>query len=329
MREHPPVGRAVARLEARDEAVTMSHTVGDSVSLFGVGLHGGQPARIEIRPARPGTGFVFHRIDMPGARGIVPALADRVVDTRLCTRIANAHGASVGTIEHVMAALAGCGVSDAVLRIDGPEVPIMDGSAQPFVDAIQAVGLRRLSRPRRAIGLRRSVMVRDGDRMAALHPAPRFGARFRIAFEDAAIGEQALSLVLAGDGVVSGLADCRTFVRRREIEALHAAGLALGGSLDNAVVVDGPRVLNPSGLRRPDEFVRHKMLDAVGDLALAGAPIIGQYEGDRSGHEMTNRLLRALLADRDAWDWVEPAAGQLPCLGRTDLPAEEEARLAV
>jgi len=307
----------------------MTRTLCAPAILDGVGLHGGQPARVEIRPARAGTGIVFQRADWPGASGIVPALFDRVVDTRLCTRIANAHGASVSTIEHLMAALAACGVSDAVVRVSGPEVPIMDGSALPFVGAIRAAGLRRLARPRRAIGIRRSVRVTDGARTAALHPAPRFGARFEIDFADGAIGAQALSLVLTGEAVIEALADCRTFARRGEIEALHAAGLGRGGSLENAVVVDGDRVLNPGGLRRPDEFVRHKMLDAVGDLALAGAPVIGRYEGVRAGHEMTSRLLHALFADPDAWEWVEPAPGQLPAIGPVRVPAAGEARIAV
>jgi len=299
----------------------MTTTIHAPVALRGVGLHGGQAAEVEIRPARAGTGIVFQRSDRPGLSGIVPALFDRVVDTRLCTCIGNAHGARIGTIEHLMAALAGCGVTDAVIRIDGPEVPILDGSALPFVEAIRSVGLRRLARPRRAIGIRRSVVVRDGARMAALHPAPRFGARFRIEFEEPAIGTQTLSRVLTGPAVIEELADCRTFARRAEIDALHAAGLGRGGTLENAVVVDGAAVLNPGGLRRADEFVRHKMLDAVGDLALAGAAVIGQYEGERAGHEMTNRLLHALFADPEAWEWVTPQPGQVPGL----VPTPEQA----
>lgn len=310
----------------------MTRTICEPIALEGVGLHGGIPARLEIRPARRGTGILFQRSDIPGPIGLIPARHDRVVDTRLCTRIANEHGASIATIEHLMAALAACGVSDAVVRVDGPEVPILDGSAAPVVEAIRETGLTRPAGPRRAIAIRRTVRVEDASRMAALHPAPRFSARFRIEFDDPAIGTQSLSLALAGEAAVEALADCRTFARRAEIEMLHRAGLARGGSLDNAVVVDGARVLNPGGLRRPDEFVRHKILDAVGDLALAGAPIIGQYEGLRAGHEMTSRLLHALFDQPDAWEWVDAAPGQLPSLGRTALPARRaaaEARLAV
>jgi len=308
----------------------MLQTIAAPIALEGVGLHGGQRASLRLFPARAGTGIVFQRTDVPGAGGLVPARFDHVVDTRLCTRIANDAGVSVGTIEHLMAALAGAGVTDATVRIDGPEVPIMDGSARPFFEAIRRVGLRRLSGRSRAIRIRRSLRVVDGARSAALHPALRFGARFRIAFEDAAIGEQSLSLTLAGAAVFEQLAGARTFCRRTEIEALRLQGLARGGSLQNAVVVDGARVLNPGGLRMADEFVRHKMLDAVGDLALAGAPIIGHFDAVRGGHSMTNALLRALFAAPDAWDWVEPEPGRVPDLtGEIPPRPAEAARLAV
>ena len=299
----------------------MQSTLSKSVSFTGVGLHGGKPARMAIRPAPAGAGVWFCRVDVSDRDQMIPARYDAVSDTRLCTVLANPAGVSVSTVEHVMAALAGCGVDNALIDIDGPEIPIMDGSAQVFVDAIQTAGLSFTDTPRRALRILSPVMVERGDARAELHPADAFAMDFSIAFDDAAIGRQRHAMTLGADGFARDLADCRTFTRLAEIEQLRAHGLALGGSLDNAVVVDGARVLNPGGLRRPDEFVRHKMLDAVGDLALAGAPIIGRYVGDKAGHALTNTLLRALFARPDAWRW-EPAAP------RIDMPAHAARRYA-
>jgi len=299
----------------------MQSTLSKSVSFTGVGLHGGKPARMAIRPAPAGAGVWFCRVDVSDRDQMIPARHDAVSDTRLCTVLTNPAGVSVSTVEHVMAALAGCGVDNALIDIDGPEIPIMDGSAQVFVDAIQTAGLAFTDTPRRALRILSPVMVERGDARAELHPADAFAMDFSIAFDDAAIGRQRHAMTLGADGFARDLADCRTFTRLAEIEQLRAHGLALGGSLDNAVVVDGARVLNPGGLRRPDEFVRHKMLDAVGDLALAGAPIIGRYVGDKAGHALTNTLLRALFARPDAWRW-EPAAP------RIDMPVHAARRYA-
>jgi len=299
----------------------MQSTLSKSVSFTGVGLHGGKPARMAIRPAPAGAGVWFCRVDVSDRDQMIPARYDAVSDTRLCTVLANPAGVSVSTVEHVMAALAGCGVDNALIDIDGPEIPIMDGSAQVFVDAIQTAGLAFTDTPRRALRILSPVMVERGDARAELHPADAFAMDFSIAFDDAAIGRQRHAMTLGADGFARDLADCRTFTRLAEIEQLRAHGLALGGSLDNAVVVDGARVLNPGGLRRPDEFVRHKMLDAVGDLALAGAPIIGRYVGVKAGHALTNTLLRALFARPDAWRW-EPAAP------RIDMPVHAARRYA-
>ena len=299
----------------------MQSTLSKSVSFTGVGLHGGKPARMAIRPAPAGAGVWFCRVDVSDRDQMIPARYDAVSDTRLCTVLANPAGVSVSTVEHVMAALAGCGVDNALIDIDGPEIPIMDGSAQVFVDAIQTAGLAFTDTPRRALRILSPVMVERGDARAELHPADAFAMDFSIAFDDAAIGRQRHAMTLGADGFARDLADCRTFTRLAEIEQLRAHGLAQGGSLDNAVVVDGARVLNPGGLRRPDEFVRHKMLDAVGDLALAGAPIIGRYVGVKAGHALTNTLLRALFARPDAWRW-EPAAP------RIDMPVHAARRYA-
>lgn len=277
----------------------MHRTLAKPVEFAGTGLHGGQSVAMTVRPADAGHGIVFQRTDVPNGR--VPARYDLVTDTRLCTRLTNAQGVSVGTVEHLMAALAGCGISDALIQVDGPEIPIMDGSSADFVDAFVRVGSLMLGRPLEAIRILRPVAVDSGGRFAELSPAPRFEMAFRIDFDDRAIGVQRHEMPLINGAFVEELSDCRTFGRLEDVERLRAIGLARGGNLTNAIVVDQGRVLNPEGLRRPDEFVRHKMLDAVGDLALAGAPIIGRYIADKAGHEMTNMLLHELFSQPDAW----------------------------
>lgn len=280
-------------------------TLNRPVTFKGIGLHGGQNVSLTLAPAESGQGLVFIRTDVEADRAIVPADYALVSDTKLCTRLTNTAGTSIGTVEHVMAALAGAGVTDARLLIDGPEVPIMDGSSRPFTLGIARVGLRTLSDPLRGVRVLRPVRVEQDGKSAALIPADRFSIAFDIDFPDPAIGRQSLTCDLYNGAFAAHLADCRTFGRLAEVEGLRRMGLARGGSLDNAIVVDGGRVLNPEGLRRPDEFVRHKILDAVGDLALAGAPVIARYEGVRAGHEMTNLLLRQLFSERGAWEWTD------------------------
>ena len=283
----------------------MQTTVRKSTKFEGVGVHSGAPATAILRPAEPGHGIVFKRVDVLDQPNEIPAAYDRVVDTRLCTVLANEAGITVSTVEHLMAALAGLAIDNALIEIDGPEIPIMDGSSAPFVNGIAASGLSRRRAPRRAIQILRRISVREGDKRASLTRARRFEMRFDINFSDAVIGRQSRSMALVNGCFVHELAKARTFGRLQEVEQLRAAGLARGGSLDNAIVVDGDRILNPDGLRFKDEFVRHKMLDAVGDLYLAGAPIIGAYRGVRAGHDMTNKLLRALFDNPSAWRWVE------------------------
>jgi UDP-3-O-[3-hydroxymyristoyl] N-acetylglucosamine deacetylase len=293
-------------------------TIRSSAVLRGVGLHSGTPVELHIRPAPAGHGVVFLRSDVTGADRRVPARWDAVSPSRLCTLVENADGVSVSTIEHLMAALAGCGLHNALIEIDGPEVPILDGSAEPFVAAIIAQGLRRVAAPLHAIRVLRPVEVREGDAVARLEPAAALQIDFSIDFDDAAIGRQEKRLHMANGAFVHELMDSRTFCRKADVEIMRANGLALGGSLENAVVVDGARVLSPGGLRHDDEAVRHKMLDAMGDLALAGAPILGRYTGIRAGHALTNRLLRAMMADPSAWCWDElsPArAHEMPGAG--------------
>lgn len=284
----------------------------------GVGLHGGQAVRMVIRPAPVGHGIVFRRTDLASGRGDIPALWNRVVRSPLCTLIANDHGASVSTIEHVMAALAGCAVHNALVEVDGPEVPILDGSSAPFVAAILRAGLTGQNRPVKVLRVLAPVDVREGGAFARLEPADMLEIDFRIDFADAAIGQQAKRLNMANGAFVRELSDSRTFCRNADVIAMRERGLALGGSLENAVVVDGARVLSPGGLRHADEPVRHKMLDALGDLALAGMPIIGRYIGERAGHSLTNRLLHALFDQVDSWSINPchlPVGAKLPGVG--------------
>lgn len=254
-----------------------------------------------VRPAPAGQGIVFRRMDVTGHDPVVPALWDRVIVSPLNTRIANADGVSVSTVEHLMAALVGTGLHNATVEIDGPEVPIMDGSAVEFVRGLVAAGQRQLPDPLFAIRILRPVVVRQGVAEARLDPATTLQIDFEIDFPDRAIGRQHRVLDLSNGAFVRELASSRTFCRQSDVAEMQARGLALGGTLQNAVVVDGDAVLTPGGLRHPDEAVRHKMLDALGDLAMAGMPILGRYAGVRAGHAMTNRLLRALFDTPDAW----------------------------
>jgi UDP-3-O-[3-hydroxymyristoyl] N-acetylglucosamine deacetylase len=253
---------------------------------------------------------------------VIPALWHRVDPSALCTRLVNAEGASVSTVEHLMAALVGCGIHNVMVDIDGPEVPILDGSASPFVDRILAAGSHVSGFPLRILRLRRTVHVTRGPAYARLSPAPTLRIEFDIDFEDAAIGVQRKSLDMSNGSFVRELSNCRTFCRRADIGAMHANGLALGGSLENAVVVDGDRVLTPGGLRHGDEAVRHKMLDAMGDLGLAGVSILGHYRGYLAGHALTNALLRAVFSDPSNYA-ITPCdrntAAGLPGAGLHDL----------
>jgi UDP-3-O-[3-hydroxymyristoyl] N-acetylglucosamine deacetylase len=280
-------------------------TLKASIGCVGVGLHGGARVSVTLRPAPAGHGIVFRRTDLGAS---VCATFDRVVDTRLCTVIAGG-GARVATIEHLMAAFAGSGIDNALVEVDGPELPILDGSAAGFLFLIECAGVEEQSAARRAVEVLRPVRVTDGEAFAELRPSrdATLDLSLSIAFPAAAIGRQALTMRLSSDSFAAELSRARTFTLAEEVEMMRAAGLARGGSLDNAVVVDGARVLNPGGLRMRDEFVRHKMLDAVGDLALIGGPIHGSFTGHRSGHTLNNRLLRALMADAGAWRMAEPA----------------------
>jgi UDP-3-O-[3-hydroxymyristoyl] N-acetylglucosamine deacetylase len=235
----------------------------------------------------------------------VPARFDRVTDTRLGTTIGNVYGVKIHTVEHLMAAIVGCGVSNVICEIDGPEVPIMDGSAAPFVFLLECAGLVHQSAPQRAVRIRETVRVEDGDKYAELSPGMGFSAELEIAFENCpVIDRQFYSFDLDPASFKAELARARTFGFRHEVEYLQSQGHALGGSLTNSIVVDGDRIMNEGGLRYSDEFVRHKLLDVVGDMSLAGAPIFGTFRGFKTGHALNNRLLRELFARRSAWEMV-------------------------
>jgi UDP-3-O-[3-hydroxymyristoyl] N-acetylglucosamine deacetylase len=279
-------------------------TVRQSIACTGTGLHSGTKVHLTLRPAPANHGIVFRRTDQPAQRADVPARWDHVVDTRMCTTLANEAGTAVGTVEHLMAALAGFAVDNCLIEIDAPEVPIMDGSAEPFAFLIECAGLAEQDEPRHAIEILKSVRCGDERYHATLAPAAGTALSFEIDFENAVVARQRLSLDLRGGTFREQLAPARTFGFAHEVEQLRRMGLARGGSLDNAVVIGEDRILNREGLRFPDEFVRHKMLDALGDLYLAGGPMVGRFHGHRAGHALNNKLLRALFADPANWCWT-------------------------
>ena len=288
------------------DAALRQRTLKASIGCTGIGLHSGAKVTMVLHPAEPDSGIRFRRTDLAGKGTVVPALWSSVGDTRMNTSLVGAGGIGIGTVEHLMSALAGMAVDNCLIDISGPEVPVMDGSAAPFLFLIECAGVVEQAAPRRAVRILKPVSVTDGDRMAALSPAAGFSLRFEIDFASRAIARQELFVAMGRGTFKSEVARARTFGFEQEAAMLRAAGLARGGSLENAVVIDstGTRVLNDDGLRYPDEFVRHKVLDAVGDLTLAGGPIIGHFHGVRSGHALPNQLLRALFADASAWAWT-------------------------
>lgn len=275
----------------------MQKTLKNIAEFTGIGLHSGKEISLRVMPAPIGFGIRFFRVDLPQNMQEIPARYDLVSDTRLNTRITNAHNASVSTIEHLMAAIAGFGLTNLRIEVDAPEVPIMDGSALPFVQKFWKIGVEEQGAPSTLFKVVRNVRV-DGDHgaFAALSPSDDFILDVSIDFADPAIGEQQLELNMKNGVFMRELANCRTFGRYFEVQTLHKNGLALGGSLENAIVVDDGKVLNPEGFRRSDECVRHKMLDALGDLYVAGGSILGTYRGHLSGHALTNQLLREAFA---------------------------------
>ena len=293
-------------------------TLKSQVTFEGVGLHSGAPVTMVVRPAKPGHGICFLRSDIEIGDARIAALWNLVDRTPLCTRLENQSGISVSTVEHIMAALAGCGIHNALIEIDGPEVPILDGSAAPFMRGIMRNGVRLQDAPLRAIEILMPIVVEHNGARASLVPCDRLEISFTIDFTDRAIGHQSKTLDMRNGTFARELCDSRTFCRQSDVETMHENGLAQGGTLENAVVVDGDVVLSPGGFRHSDEAVRHKMLDALGDLALAGAPILGRYEGIRAGHSLTNTLLRAVFETPGAFRVVKcdaEMAARLPGQG--------------
>ena len=281
-------------------ASTFQTTLAREIRVGGVGVHGGLPANLTLRPAPADSGVVFVRTDLPG-RPTIPARADTVCDTRLATVIGDGSGATVATIEHLMSALCGLGIDNVIAEIDGPETPIGDGSAAEFVAAIDAAGVVQLDASRRYLEILETVEIVTPGKRVALVPAGRFELSVEIIFEAQAIGRQRLEVAIDPASFRAEIAAACTFGFIAEVEQLRAAGLGRGASLENTIVVDADRVLNPETLRRPDDFVRHKALDALGDLALAGHPIRGRYEASCAGHALNNQLVRALLDRPSAW----------------------------
>ncbi|MBU6474511.1 MAG: UDP-3-O-acyl-N-acetylglucosamine deacetylase [Alphaproteobacteria bacterium] len=283
---------------------TRQHTLKAPVTISGIGVHSGAQATMTLKPAPASSGISFIRTDITDRPNAVPAQWDRVTDTQLCTVLSNGHGVSVSTVEHLLSAFAALGVDNATVEINGPEIPIMDGSAIQFLEKINIVGLSRQSAPRRALRVKKTVSCKDGDKETFLSPADGAYFGMEIDFTSPLIGCQKYTHELTESRYRSDIAPARTFGFLKEVEHLKKLGLARGGSLENAIVIDGDKVLNPEGLRFRNEFVRHKILDAIGDIYLAGAPLIGHYHGVRAGHAMNNKILRALFAQPDTFEFV-------------------------
>ena len=279
-------------------------TLKNSIRASGVGLHTGKKVLMTLRPAAPDTGIVFRRVDLPVPVDI-PAHAENVGETTLGTTLV--HGdAKVSTVEHLLSAFAGLGIDNAIVEVSAPEVPIMDGSAGPFVFLLQSAGLAEQGVPKRFVRIRRVVRVEDGDKWAEFRPFDGFKVNFELEFDHPVFRRHAqrASMDFSTTSFLKEVSRARTFGFMRDIEMLRSQNLALGGTMDNAIVMDDYRVLNDDGLRYEDEFVKHKILDAIGDLYLLGHSLIGEFSGHKSGHGLNNRLLRTLQADAQAWEEV-------------------------
>ncbi len=284
--------------------MAQQRTLQNMIRATGVGLHSGEKVYLTLRPAPVDTGIVFRRVDLnPVAE--IPARADYVTETMLCTGLTHDGGKAM-TVEHLMSALAGLGVDNAYIELSAPEVPIMDGSSGPFVFLLQSAGIVEQNAPKRFIRILKTVEVRDGDKIARFEPYNGFRLGFTVEFNHPAIPASRSRAVVefSTENYIKEVSRARTFGFMHDLEFMRERNLGLGGSMDNAIVLDEFRVLNDDGLRYADEFVRHKILDAVGDLYLAGGPILGAYEGFKSGHALNNKLVRALLAEQSSWDEV-------------------------
>ncbi len=291
-------------------------TLKQRATLSGIGLHSGEKVRVTLAPAPADSGVVFIRDGVE-----IPAVSEFVVDTTMNTSLGRP-GARVGTVEHLLAALAGCGIDNARVEVEGPEIPIVDGSSEPFVTLVRQAGIHEQRATRRYLLVRKTVTASDGDKLARLSPSRgKFSVNYTIDFRHPLITDQSYRLEVNERSFQKDIARARTFGFKRDVERLHTAGLARGGSLENAVVVDDFNILNPEGLRFPDEFVRHKILDALGDLSLIGMPIIGRLTAVKSGHALNHQLVRRVLAEADACEVVQPKAeDELHALQESLLP---------
>jgi UDP-3-O-[3-hydroxymyristoyl] N-acetylglucosamine deacetylase len=293
-------------------------TISEPVSCQGIGLHSGLPVNLTLWPAPADHGIVFVRTDTPDQVSI-PALSQYVVDTSLATTLGKS-SVRVGTVEHLLSALAGLGLDNVRVELNGPEVPVMDGSAAHFVQMVTAVGVRELEERRSYLVIKKPVSVVDGDKEATLAPARRFRVSCTIDFQHPLISSQSFELELCDRGFSGEISRARTFGFLRDVEMLKKLGLARGGSLDNAIVVDDSSILNPDGLRFPDEFVRHKILDAIGDVSLFGRPVIGHLKVFKTGHALNHKLVQKVLSDPTCYEVVQ---GRPVDLERSDVRLPE------
>lgn len=302
------------------------YTIAKPIAFVGIGLHSGERTTMRLQPAAAGAGVTLLRRDLPPGEQRFEAHWSAVRQSALCTVIGNRHGHQVPTVEHLLSALAALGIDNVVIELDGPEVPIMDGSAMPFVEALEKVGLRRLDAPREVIVIRRAIRLQQGQNWAELLPDEGRRITVRIDFDAHVIGTQTLGIDITPSTFRREIAAARTFGFAEELDRLRRRGLALGGSIKNAILVREGRVANMDGLRFPDEFVRHKVLDVIGDLSLAGAPIIGHYRGNRPGHQLNTDLVRLLMEDTAAWTRLPVAELESPRPDHPDADMREPDR---
>jgi len=280
-------------------------TIKESVSATGVGLHKGEKVQITLRPAPANTGIIFRRVDLDPIVEI-PATPEAVGETTLCTCLVNEQGVQISTVEHLLSAIAGLGIDNLIIDVDSPEIPIMDGSALPFVYLLQSVDIETVNVAKRFLRITKKIRVEEGDKWAELKPHEGFKVNFAIDFDHPVIAntEQSMTMDLSSCSFIKEISRARTFGFMKDIEFLRSHNLALGGSLDNAIVLDQYRMLNKDALRYDDEFVKHKILDAIGDLYMGGVSILGEFNAFKSGHALNNILLREVFKRTDAWEWV-------------------------
>ncbi len=290
----------------------MQKTIAKKVSTQGIGLHSGKMVNLSLLPAAENFGVVFKRTDVKDSESIVAADFKAVSTTMLGTTLENEFGVEIATVEHLLAGLWGMKIDNVLVEIDAPEIPIMDGSSAQFVDMVRKAGVKEQAAPRKIIRILDEIRVGDKQKYAKIFPADAFSVKFEIDFDDKAISRQKNEFVFGDNTFLDEISEARTFCMKRDVDMMHAAGLARGGSLENAIVVDDGKVLNPEGLRFDDEFVRHKILDSIGDLFLAKHRIQGAYIGYKSGHKMNNEALHTLIDNPQAWELVDDIASFAP-----------------